>query len=247
MMEGRSAVAIAEARSMVEEIPPKILEEMAPFADGLVALPYSALARFGRWEEILKEPEPPAYLPITRAFRHFARGTALASTGWLAEAEQERNALDGIAATVKEGTTVGNSQAKDLLAIASHVLSGELAAQRGDTDTAVAELTKGIELEDKNRYDEPPDWLQPVRHALGAVLLRAGRGADAEKVYREDLVRWPENGWSLWGLARALDLQKKTSDAAAAQKRFEKAWARADVKIDSTCLCLPGVAVAAAQ
>ena len=242
MMEGRSAVAIGEARRMVEEIPPEALEAMAGFVDGIVALPYAALARFGRWEEILKEPEPPAFLPITRAFRHFARGTALSSTGKLDEAEAERKAMDAIAAGVKEGTTVGNSQARDLLAIASHVLAGEIAAQKGDTDAAVAELSKGVAIEDGNKYDEPPDWVQPVRHALGAVLLRAGRAEEAEAAYREDLRRWPENGWSLWGLSRALEMQKKAEESAAVKARFAKAWSRADVKIDSTCLCLPGVA-----
>jgi tetratricopeptide (TPR) repeat protein len=244
MMEGRSAVAIGEARKMVAGIPPEMAEPMAPFIDGLFALPYGALMRFGHWDEILKEPEPPAYLPVTRALRHFARGTALASTRKLDEAEAERKALDAIAAGIKEGTTVGNSQAKDVLAIASHALAGEIAAQRGENDAAIAELTKAVNLEDANRYDEPPDWLQPVRHSLGAVLLRAGKAADAEKVYREDLVRWPENGWALWGLALALEKQGKTKDAQSARARFEKAWARADVKIDSTCLCLPGIACA---
>jgi len=245
MMEGRSKVAIAEARRMVDEIPKETLEAIAPFADGLIALPYSALARFAKWEEILKEPEPPPFLPVSRAFRRFARGTALSSTGRLDEAEAERKAMDAIAAGLKEGTTVGNNQAKDLLAIASHVLAGEIAAQKGDTDAAIAELSKGVEIEDRDTYDEPPDWVQPVRHALGAVLLRAGRAEEAEKVYRQDLVRWPENGWSLWGLARALEMQKKSDESAAAKARFEKAWARADVKIDSTCLCLPGIAVTA--
>jgi tetratricopeptide (TPR) repeat protein len=244
MMEGRSATAIAEARKMVAEIPAEMAEPMAPFIDGLVALPYGALMRFGRWDEILSEPEPPAYLPVTRALRHFARGTALASTGKLDEAEAERKAIDGIAAGVKDGTTVGNSQAKDILSIASHTLAGEIAAQKNEYDAAVAELLQAVKIEDGNRYDEPPDWPQPVRHSLGAVLLRAGKPAEAERVYREDLVRWPENGWSLWGLAAALAKQGKTKDADAARARFEKAWARADVKIDSTCLCLPGVACA---
>jgi tetratricopeptide (TPR) repeat protein len=242
MMEGRSGVAIAEARKMVAEIPPEIVEAMAPLVDGLVALPYGALVRFGRWEEILREPEPPAYLPVTRALRHFARATALASTGKIEEAGAERAAIETIAAGVNPGTTMGNSQAKDILAIASHALAGEIAAQLGKTDDAIAELSQAVKLEDGNRYDEPPDWLQPVRHSLGAVLLRAGRAAEAEKVYREDLAKWPENGWSLWGLARSLEEQGKKADAAAAKARFEKAWARADVKLDSTCLCLPGVA-----
>ncbi len=221
-----------------------MVEAMAPFVDGLMALPYAALVRFGRWEEILKEPEPAAYLPVTRALWHFARGTALASTGKTDAAESERKALDGIAAGVKEGVTVGNNKARDILAIASHALAGEIAAQRGQDEEAIAELSQAIAIEDGNRYDEPPDWLQPVRHSLGAVLLRAGRAEEAEKVYREDLARWPENGWALWGFARALEKQGKNAAAAGVKDRFEKTWSRSDVKIDSTCLCLPGIASA---
>jgi tetratricopeptide (TPR) repeat protein len=245
MMEGRSAEAIGEARTMIAEIPPPMVEAMAPLVDGLMALPYSALVRFGRWDEILKEPEPPAFLPVTRALWHFARGTALASTTKLDEADAEKKALDGIAAGVKDDATVGNSKAKDILAIASHALAGEIAAQRGAHDEAVAELKQAVAIEDGNRYDEPPDWAQPVRHSLGAVLLRAGRAEEAENVYREDLARWPENGWALWGFARALEKQGKKAEAESARARFEKTWNRADVKIDSTCLCLPGIASAA--
>jgi hypothetical protein len=241
MMEGRSSVAIGEARTMVAEIPPPMVEAMAPFVDGLMALPYATLVRFGRWDEVLREPEPAPYLPVTRALWHFARGTALAATGKVDEANAERKAVEAIAATLKDGVTVGNSQAKDILAIASHALAGEIAAQLGETDAAVVALEKAVSIEDANRYDEPPDWLQPVRHSLGAVLLRAGRAEDAEKVYREDLARWPENGWSLWGLARALEKQGKRAEAQAAELRFEKAWGRSETKLDSTCLCLPAV------
>ena len=242
MMEGRSHVALEEARAMAATFPPEAIEALAPFVDGVIALPYTALSRFGRWEEILAEPEPPAYLPVTRALRHFARGTALAAMGKHDEAEAERQALEEIAGGLKEGTTVGNSQAKDILGIASHALAGEIAAQRGETDAAVEHLGKAIALEDGNKYDEPPDWPQPVRHSLGAVLLRAGRAAEAEKVYREDLVRWPENGWALWGLARALEKQDRRREAEEVQARFAKSWSRADVQIDTTCLCLPGIA-----
>jgi tetratricopeptide (TPR) repeat protein len=241
MMEGRSELAVREARAMMAEMPAEALEALASFVDGTVALPYATLARFGRWDEILKEPEPAAFLPVTRALWHFARGTALASSARTEEAEKELAALREIAAGVKDDATVGNSKAKDVLAIAAHVLTGEIAAQRNRNDEAVAELREAVKLEDGNRYDEPPDWLQPVRHTLGAVLLRAGRAAEAEVVYREDLARWPENGWSLWGLARALEKEGKRDDALAVQARFHKAWARADVKLDTTCLCLPGL------
>ena len=178
--------------------------------------------------------------------RHFARGTALAATGRLDESESERKALETIAAGVKDDAKVGNTPAKQILAIATHVLAGETAAQRGEDDLAIDELKRTAEIEDGNTYDEPPDWLQPVRHSLGAVLMRAGRVEEAEKTYREDLARWPENGWSLWGLARSLERQGKRAEAADAQARFQASWARADVKLDTTCLCLPGAAKIAA-
>jgi tetratricopeptide (TPR) repeat protein len=242
MMEGRSEVALREAWEMVHQIPPEALEEMAPFVDGLVALPYAVLVRFGKWQAILDEPEPPAILPVTRALRHFARGTAFASTGRSDEAVSEKALLDEIAVGVKDDAKVGNSRAKDILAIASHTLAGEIAAQAGRNDEAVRELREAVAIEDGNLYDEPPDWLQPVRHTLGAVLLRAGRASEAEAVYREDLLRWPENGWSLWGLSRALSMRGGVPiEAAAVAERFDRAWQRADVKIDTTCLCLPGL------
>lgn len=98
-----------------------------------------------------------------------------------------------------------------------------------------------MRIEDGLRYDEPPDWMEPVRHTLGAVLLRAGRHAEAEAVYREDLARYPENGWSLFGLGRALHLQDKHDEAAGIEARYRKVWARGDVTLASTCYCQPGV------
>ena len=121
------------------------------------------------------------------------------------------------------------------------MLDGEIAAGRGRLRPAIRLLREAVQIEDTLRYDDPPDWMQPVRHTLGAVLLRAGRSAEAEKVYREDLVRYPENGWSLFGLGRALHLEGKHDEAADAEARYRKIWARADVKLGSTCYCQPGV------
>src|SRR5262249_41446442 len=129
--------------------------------------------------------------------------------------------------------------AHKILAIADHVLAGEIAFRDGKVDDAIASLRKGMEIEDDLLYMEPPEWIQPVRHTLGAVLLSAGRADDAEAVYKADLVHWPENGWSLYGLARCYESQGKTTEADAARERFAKAWNRADVKIGSSCLCVP--------
>ena len=97
-----------------------------------------------------------------------------------------------------------------------------------------------MKREDALRYDEPPDWIQPVRHALGAALVKANRPVEAAAVYREDLKRLPENGWSLFGLAKALKMQK-SDEAGEFQERFAKIWANADVKLMSSCFCQPGI------
>jgi predicted Zn-dependent protease len=106
-------------------------------------------------------------------------------------------------------------------------------------EEAVATLTRAVSLEDALSYGEPPDLIQPVRHVLGAVLMDVGRYAQAEAVYREDLRRHPENGWSLYGLSRSLKKQGKTAEAASAAARFERAWEYADIKLTASCLCLP--------
>lgn len=124
------------------------------------------------------------------------------------------------------------------MTIARHTLAGEIAAREGKHVEAIANLREGARLEDGLRYDEPPDWIQPVRHTLGAVLLKAGQPAEAEAVYREDLQRHPHNAWSLYGLAESLRAQNKIQDANVTMARFQKAWARADVKISGSCLCL---------
>ena len=121
------------------------------------------------------------------------------------------------------------------------MLEGEILVREGKLDAAFARLRAATKAEDVLRYNEPPDWLLPVRHSLGASLMAAGRFAEAEQVYRDDLARLPENGWSLFGLARALRLQKKNADEAAdLEARFKKIWAHADLQLTSSCLCQPG-------
>ncbi len=136
---------------------------------------------------------------------------------------------------------VGNNPALTVLDIARHLLAGEILAQEGKTDAAVKALTKAVEIEDGLRYNEAPDWIQPVRHALGAVLVRAGRFAEAEQVYREDLERNPENGWALLR-PRALPprARERRKKPRAVEARFAKAWARADVTIKTSCFCQAG-------
>jgi tetratricopeptide (TPR) repeat protein len=199
------------------------------------------LMRFGRWEEILEQPEPAENLPYSRAMWRFTRAVALTAMNRMDEAEREREVFRTAAAQVPEDWEFGNNKCSDLLAVATNMLDGEMAAQYEDFDAAVTSLEKAIAIEDTLRYDEPPDWIQPVRHTLGAVLLRAGRYAEAEAVYREDLARYPENGWSLFGLSRALRLQQKDDAAETAEARFAKAWSGADIKMTASCLCQPPV------
>lgn len=236
-MEGRSEVALKAAREMIANFPEDFVRESAFFADGYMNVEIETLMRFGRWEELLAVPEPPDYLPITRAFRHFARGTAFAALGRLEEADRAQAEFRAAAGKVTEEMIVGNNPARLVLSIAEHQLAGEILNRRGDVDGAVRELREGVRIEDTLRYNESPDWLLPVRHALGAVLVRAKRWPEAEAVYREDLVRNAENGWSLWGLARSLRAQERTAEADAVQARFRRAWKRADVSLESTCYC----------
>jgi tetratricopeptide (TPR) repeat protein len=241
MMEGRYKAALEAARSMIAGIPPGFAEENASFMDPFLVIELEVYMRFGKWKEILAVPEFSELLPVSRAYRHFARGAALAATGKPDAARAELAALQSGAAALSEDRIWMNNNAKAVLAVAAKVLAGEIAAREDKVDEAVALLREAGTLEDALTYDEPPDWMQPTRHTLGAVLLRAGRSEEAEKVYREDLVRFPENGWALWGLRRALDQRGFETEAGKTRERFEKAWKRADVKLDTTCFCLPGV------
>src|SRR5207237_72149 len=135
----------------------------------------------------------------------------------------------------------GNNTAADVFAVAQHMTEGEILVREGKLDAGIAELHTAIKLEDALKYDEPPAWMIPVRHSLGATLMKNGRYAEAEEVYRADLKKLPDNGWSLFGLAESLRLQDKNADEAkAAKAKFQKIWAKADIKITSSCLCQPG-------
>jgi tetratricopeptide (TPR) repeat protein len=240
MMRGRSAEALALARDMVAKMPEDFLTDYAPVADGFMIFPSKVLMRFGRWEEVLKEPAPRAGMPLARALWHFTRAVALTALDRTEPATQERALFLKAAAEMPKDAAFGNNSASDLLAIATKVLDGEIAARAGRLEEGITLLAEGAKLQDALRYDEPPDWIQPVRHTLGEVLMRAKRYVDAEKVYREDLAQYPENGWSLYGLGRALREQGKNHEAKLVESRFAKAWADADIQIDSTCHCLPG-------
>jgi tetratricopeptide (TPR) repeat protein len=238
MMQGRSAEAIQQSRAMVASIPDEFIQNFGGPVDGFLAFVPETLMRFGRWEEILAEPKPRGDLPLSQAIWRYARAASLAALGKVDDARAEQKVFEEAAAKIPAGWTFGNNSASNLVLIARHVLNGEIAARENKFDEAAKELREGARIEDTLRYDEPPAWMQPVRHTLGAVLLKAGKPAEAEAVYREDLQRVPENAWSLFGLTQALRAEGKTSEAAAVDRRFKKAWAHADFQMAASCLCM---------
>jgi len=194
--------------------------------------------RFGKWDEIVNEPKPDADLLYPTAVWHYARGIAFARTAKLQEAAGELKRVRKIAAdpSLEKIKIWGLNPTSSLTKIAALVLDAEIAAARKDNKSAVASLRQAIAIEESLIYGEPPDWFYPVRHNLGAILLEAGRPQAAEKVYREDLARFPDNGWSLFGLAQSLREQGKTKEADAVQARFSEAWQYADVEISASRL-----------
>ncbi|WP_437299634.1 hypothetical protein [Sorangium sp. So ce426] len=232
-MEGRSAVAVRAARELAAAVPDHNVRHMPMLEMFRPALLF-ALVRFGRWDDVLAEPAPPPGLRYTAGIWRYARGRALAATGRHDDAAREAAVLRAMASESREDATIGRNRAKDLLEIASLVLEGQIASERGDTGAAARMLEDAARIEDELRYFEPPDWPEPVRHTLGAVLLTAGRARDAEATYREDLLHHPQNGWSLCGLERSLRAQGKEEEADAAHARFKRAWARADVRLSGS-------------
>ncbi|MCG3125437.1 MAG: hypothetical protein CHACPFDD_00257 [Phycisphaerae bacterium] len=238
MMEGRSMKAIEAARAMIAGIPASYVAQNGALVDPYSAIVYEVLMRFGRWSDVLNEPRPPADLPITTALWRFARAVSYAAKGLIDDAQREQVEFRAAVARVPDGAMMAMNPADVVLSIAEHMLAGEIAYRRGYLDQAERELREAIRIEDTLRYMEPPDWVQPVRHTLAAILLEAGRTSDAEVLYREDLQRWPENGWSLYGLGRCLRARGADDEAAQIEQRFARAWRRADIKIAASCLCV---------
>lgn len=240
MMSGRRADALRAIDTLVAEMPDAWKREFAMIADGFQAMPLEVRLRFGLWDQVLAAPEPGPEFPIARALRHSARGIAHAAEGRITEARAEQRLFTTAAAAVPETAFFGNNIAANLLAVATEMLDGEILLRDGQINPGLAALRRGVEREDQLRYDEPPDWILPVRDALGAALMQARRPAEAEAVYRAALDRVPDGGWALFGLASSLAAQGKTAEAATVEARFRKVWSKADVQITSSCLCQPG-------
>ena len=231
--DGQSKVALEAARKVAAKIDDKTLERL-PVTAGFRVVPYWTLARFGKWDAILKEKAPPAHPFLTGAW-HYVRGLAFVAKGQLAAADKE---LAALRLTMKDkgldAPLFSPNTGRAILGIAPHHLAGEIAAARGAYGTAIGSLERAVRLEDALVYTEPTEFMFPTRLALGAILLEAGRPDEAETVYWEDLRRNRESGWALFGLHQALVAQKKTDQATLIKARLDKAWARADVKLTAS-------------
>jgi tetratricopeptide (TPR) repeat protein len=230
-MAGEKAETLAAAKAL-RAITPLSLMLDNPGSDWVVAASYAAEIRFGAWDDILAEPAPDAKLHGMTASWLSAQVDALTAKGRLDEARARLAALDKL--EVPAGESAGLNSAADILAIERLVARARLLAADGKSEKAVTLLTEAVAREDNLAYDEPSGWFFPARHALGAALLAAGQPAEAEAVYREDLRRNPENGWSLFGLAKALELQGKSEQAAAARRDFDKAWSHSDITLTAS-------------
>jgi tetratricopeptide (TPR) repeat protein len=225
-MAARADLAISAARSVVSNVPVDVARAVPP-VEPLVAHAHLALVTFGRWQDVLAEPVPPADLPFASALVQYARGVAFAATG---DAAQARSALAAVAAARAAVTT--DPIASAVVDIAEHSLAGEIAFRANDLAGAETHFRQALAIEDELLYMEPPHWYYPVRHSLGAVLLRAGRPADAERLYREDLQRFPDNAWSLHGLAASLRATGRAADADAIDAR--RAALNSDVQLTAS-------------
>lgn len=236
LFQGRSADALAAAHKTAEIAidnycgPTKAVE-----GPRLRHLPWLTLARFGRWDDVLKVPQPPATndFLIDRALWHYTRGLAFAAQGQADAAAREEAALKPLIES-EEAKRLNDPAfpATDMLAVAGHVLAGKVAEARGDSPSMIEHLQKAVEAEDNLPYMEPAYWPIPVRPTLGAALLKSGKGLQAEHVFREDLKRWPRNGWGLFGLEQSLRAQGKSESADLVRREFEAAWKRADTRLD---------------
>ena len=215
-MAGRADKAVGAARAAAAKTPGE-LARAVPELQLLVAYPQLTLATFGRWDEVLREPLPGADLRLGRALGWYARGMALSARGRATEA---RAALDSLRSA---GAAVTTYPGAPVLEIARRALTAELARRGADQTTAIRELEAAVRVEDSLTYMEPPYWHLPVRHLLGAALLDGKRPRDAERLYREDLARFPENVWSLRGLERSLASQGRQREAEEVGQRYRRA------------------------
>ncbi|HEY4211849.1 MAG TPA: hypothetical protein VGM84_10245 [Steroidobacteraceae bacterium] len=234
-MEGRKAESLQAMRGLQAAFPEQAMGAM-PGLDWYGAQPYMVFVRFGLWDEILNERPPSAALKALTGGYLFAKVCALAAKGNVADARRTLDDLEGIRGSLPTGAAAGLNTASDVLKLAAVLAKSQIEVAENDHQHAIASLFAAVEQEDDLSYNEPSDWFFPVRHLLGAELLKSGQPARAEAVYREDLRRNPDNGWSLFGLAQALRAQRKVTEATAVEVRYRRAWEHADLALTASAM-----------
>ena len=252
MFEGRYVTALAAADELAAQLTPELLAiESPPMADWLEAfapLRVHVLIRFGRWDDLIAHPLPAdaELYATTTATIHYGRGVAHAAKGHLPQARAERDAFAAAYARIPESRYLFNNTSRDILAVAEAMLDGEIAYREGRFDEAFASLRRAVDLDDSLPYDEPWGWMQPTRHAYGALLLEQGHVEEAAATYAADLgldptlsrsCQHPGTVWSLHGYHECLIRLGRADEAAVISQRLEIAKARADVPILASCAC----------
>jgi tetratricopeptide (TPR) repeat protein len=254
MFLGQFEPALRAANGLIETTPEDLLRletpPMADFIEAYISMKEHVLIRFGKWREIIALPpvEEPGLYCVTHAMRLYAKGVAHAALGEVAEAEAVRQEFLDAKTRVPESRYLHNNACIDLLGIAEAMLDGELEYRKGNHDAAFAHLRRSVELDDALPYDEPWGWIQPTRHALGALLFEQERFDEAEAVYREDLglggtlsraTIHPDNVWSLKGLVDCLNKRGagESEEARVLRQRLDFALSRADGRVAASCFC----------
>ncbi|QDV24788.1 hypothetical protein [Aureliella helgolandensis] len=237
MFDGQSELASEMARAIPDQIPQDMLRTQTDFLDAFMPTTLHVMIRFGRWDDILGEEQPEEWLPVSRSIWHYARGLAYAAKGMVSEAELEQRAFIASRNRVPETSVLFNNTSREILGVAESMLAGEIAYRRGEHDEAFAKLRESVERADSLNYDEPWGWMQPPRHALGALLLEQNLLEEAEAVYCADLERHPRNLWSLQGLTEILRKQGNAKELRQTEAQLESASRRADFVVDRSCFC----------
>jgi tetratricopeptide (TPR) repeat protein len=231
--EGREAETLDAVRRSRASVSDAQLQEM-PGTEWYVAELYTAPVRFGRWDRILAESPPTPGTPGLTGGYLYATSVALAALHRLAEARARLAQLDALIAGLSEDVPAGQNTLRDVLAVARGVAEARISSAENRDEDAIRGLRATVGLEDSLAYDEPAGWFFPVRHLLGAQLLRMGKPDEAERIYREDLARHPANGWALYGLAQALRAEGRAADASAAEAEFRTSWRHATISISAS-------------
>jgi tetratricopeptide (TPR) repeat protein len=231
-LEGRRNLSVEAAHQTADLVHNEAIHATGiPLLEHFKVIPLFAYVRFGMWDEIMAHPVPGEGLFYSEGIWHYAQGKAYSAHQDFELAEQE---LGRIITIAEDETIELDPDHRNLLKIARYVLEGEIAAGYEDYETAISKFNKALVIENEIPYDEPPKWFYPVRQKLGAVLLDAGKAAEAESVYREDLDEFPRNGWSLFGLWQSLEAQGKSNEANQVKTQFDEAWKHADIELTAS-------------